>query len=252
MSETELQCPYCAQIAIERKGICPRHLLAPIDERVLEEVEKRKQTIIRQYVVQSIPPTVETVPEHISERTYLRVQSMKEQLKLRTFDEVLEYLAKELAFRYDPEKTLETRRPLIITGPPETGKTMLCKSLIENFEKVFVVDVSDEYRDLKLVHSGELFGDVWRRENRFRIIPHSNPIFSKFEMDYVFGYLVAKMKEPESPMIEFCFVIEDAVRFSDNQAMRSFISESRKFVRKTIVISQDLRAFEGMGEAIKP
>lgn len=247
----------CSTISEERRGICPVHLLAPIDQETVEEIEKRKQSVIRRYVIQHDTPSslnVETVPEQISERTFQNIQGMKEQLGAKTFDDVVRMLTREMAFRKDPEKSMESRRPLIITGPPETGKTILCKRLIEKVEKVFVVDVSDEYKDLKLVGSGDLFGDIWAREKRFRFIPNQNPMFSKFEMEIIFGYLVAKMKENReaSAMQDFVFVIEDAVRFSENQPIRSFISESRKFVRKTIVISQDSGPYSGFGEMLKP
>jgi len=251
-SSKEISCPVCAAISRDRKGFCPTHLLAPVDRQTMEDAEKRSQSLIRRYVIQSSIPKNKDTPEIVSEKTYLRIQGMKGQLNMKSFDDVLDYLGKELAFRADPDRTIRTRRPLIITGPPETGKTLLAKKLIKKFKKVFVVDVSNEYKDLKMVHSGELFGDIWRKQKRIRIVPNPNPILSRFEMDYLFGYLVAKMKEPNSPMKDFCFVIEDAVRFSDNQAIKSFIGESRKFVRKTIIICQDIRAYEGMGEVIKP
>ncbi len=251
-TSTELSFPTCTMISRDRRGVCPIHLLAPVDRQTMEDAEKRSQSPIRRYVIQSSVPTNQDTPEIVSEKTYLRIQGMKDQLNMKTFDDVLDYLSKELAFRSDPDRTIRTRRPLIITGHPETGKTLLAKKFITKFKKVFVVDMSDEYTDLKMVHSGELFGDIWRKQNRIRIITNPNPILSRFEMDYLFGYLVAKMKEPNSSMKDFCFVIEDAVRFSDNQAIKSFIGESRKFIRKTIIICQDIRAYEGMGELIKP
>ncbi|MFQ6011502.1 MAG: hypothetical protein ACE5KG_04950 [Nitrososphaerales archaeon] len=251
-SSKEISCPICAKISKDRKGVCPTHLLAPVDRQTMEEAEKRSHSLIKRYIIQSSRPLLRDIPEVVSEKAFLSIQGMKEQLNMKTFDDVLDYLGKELAFRADPDRTLQTRRPLIITGPPETGKTLLAKKLLKRFDKVFVVDVSNEYSGLKMVHSGELFGDIWRKEKGIRIVPNPNPILSRFEMDYLFGYLVAKMKEPDSPMRQFCFVIEDAVRFSDNQAIKSFIGESRKFVRKTIIICQDIRAYEGMGEVIKP
>lgn len=200
----------------------------------------------------SQPDAIETVTEEVTEHSWDRMQEMKVELGKKNFDEVIEILSKELVYRRDPIKLLDTAIPLIITGQPASGKTVTCKRLLQNFEKVFIVDVSHEYDGYDVVNIGDLLGNVWSNKAKFRIFPPDNPLYSSLEMDLTFGILLGKIKEVDSPMKEFVFVIEDAVRFTHLQNIRSFVAESRKFVRKTIVVCQDPRAYEGMGQLLKP
>jgi len=250
-------CTVCLEIAKgERNGVCLSHGLLRFDDgdikRFAQDAEKKSQSVARRYVIRSFEPKVDTIPEEVSEKTYLRIQSMKEQLGVRSLEHVVDYLVKEMAFRHDPAKAIQSHTPLIITGPPASGKTTLCKSILKNFEKIFIVDVSHEYDGLDIVNTGDLLGNVWQSKTKFRVYPADNPLYSNMEMNFTFGILLGKMKEPNSPLKDFVFVIEDAVRFSDIQSVRSFIAESRKFIRKCIVVCQDPRAYEGFGEVLKP
>jgi hypothetical protein len=196
---------------------------------------------------------VEVVSEEITERSYGKIQQLKDSLDVKTMDDLVNVLVKEYGFRGNPDKMIEGPVPLIITGPPLSGKTKLAKRLVEKFEKVFVLDVKNEYSDLKLLpHQGELYGDIWRRETRFRWIPDSNPFISKYTLPPLFGTLTQTMRNPDSGMKDFCFVFEDAIRLAELIEFQSFLSESRAFIRKSIVITQRLAAFEGMGQTVKP
>ena len=250
-------CRTCVEIASgEREGICLIHGLMRLrDEEIktfVKDAERRAQTVVKRYVVQAFQPKSETVGEEISERTYLQIQSMKDQLGAKSLDQVVQRLVTEMAFRYDPAKSLENRRPLIVVGPPESGKTRLVKSFLNRYDRVFVVDVSHEYDGYDTVNTGDVLGNVWSTKKKFRLFPADNPLYSDLEMSMTFGILLGKMKEPDSPLKDYVIVIEDAVRFTHVQSIRSFIAESRKFIRKCIVVCQDPRAFEGMGEILKP
>ena len=243
----------CETIRVTRKGICEVHHMAPVTSDVLEEIRRRQQSVIRRYLVGVAPQpdAVETLAEEVSEKGYSKIQELKSRLGLGNIEQVIDFLAKEMSFRGDPERSLAKRTPLIVVGPPASGKTILTKKLITHFEKVFVVDVSHEYDDLELVNIGSVLGNVWEEKSRFRVWPSDNPMYSKLELEMTFGILTGKMKEPNSPLAPFCFVLEDAVRFANIETVRAFIAESRKFLRKVIVVCQDPKAYEGLGEVVK-
>lgn len=257
METVQEECKRCMSVARGIDAFCPVHGTVRLPKEKLQSIaadlDRRKENEVRKFILETVPQSVVTVPEQITERDWNRIQSIKEQFGFKTFGEVVEHLTKESAYRYDPTKSLESSRPLLVIGPPESGKTIFTKGFIKNYEKVFVVDVSKEYTDFKLVNIGDLFGNtIWQTDKRFRYIPEDNQIFSDMQMHYLFAILLGKMKEENSPMKDFCLVIEDAVRFSTIQSIRSFIAESRKFVKKVIVVCQDAKAYEGLGEVLKP
>ena len=249
-------CLTCLAIAEGKGGMCTAHGVVRVDpDTVIEierEMQRKKELVVRRYVIEAINPVTITEQVPITESNYKRIQSLMEQHGFKSFDPVIEWLAKEAEYRYNPEKAFETRRPMIIIGPPECGKTRFVKAWLPKFEKVFVIDVSKEYDDFDVVNAGDLMGDVWLNKKRFRLFPPDNPIYSDLLMQFTIGTLLEKMKEPNTPLKDFVFVFEDAVRFANNQSVRSFIAESRKFIRKTIVVCQDPKAFEGMGDVIRP
>ena len=245
-------CEDCTRIFETGHGFCLRHGYLKLNDEELREARRRSETVVRRYALTPIQPRTETMPEPISEANFLRLQDLKAQLDKKDMDGVVDHLVTEAAYRLDPVKTVENRRPLLVVGPPESGKTRLIRTqLLPLFEKVFVVDVSHEYEDLELVSTGDVLGNAWTTKPRFRLYPADNPLYSDLEMSMTFGILLGKMKEPDSPLKDYVVVFEDAVRFAHVQSIRSFIAESRKFLRKVIVACQDPHAFEGLGEMLK-
>lgn len=55
-------------ISRDRRGVCPIHLLAPVDRQTMEDAEKRSQSLIRRYVIQSSVPINQDTPEIVSEK----------------------------------------------------------------------------------------------------------------------------------------------------------------------------------------
>ena len=250
-------CQTCIDVVAGKiAGACMMHGVVRLEQEkmrmLIDGVEKESQRVVKKYMMQSLEQKVTTTPEEISEKTFMRIQSMKEQLHVRTFDGVVDILTKEMAFRYDPMKSLETNTPMLVIGPPQSGKTMFTKEFIKNYPKVCVIEVAKEYSDLEIVSVGDLLGNVWQTKEKFRVIPSANPLYSELEMNMTFGILHAKMQEENSPLRDFCFVIEDAIRYATILSVRSFIGESRKWIKKCIVVCQDPRAYEGLGEVYKP
>jgi hypothetical protein len=51
---------------------------------------------------------------------------------------------------------------------------------------------------------------------------------------------------------DWLLVIEEGHRFSQDQGLRAFLIEARKFTRKLILVTTDWRLYEGIGKVFKP
>jgi len=245
----------CEEIKEGKPGGCILHYLVRLDDsigdRYLKELERRAETVLKTFVLKIVGKE-EEFAEPISEPTWERLQALKQSLGLRSLDQIFDYVHEYVSQRYDPDRIFKTTNPLLIIGPPGSGKTRLVKKILPSFEKVMVVDTGREYEDLPIVNEGPIFGDIWTKQPRFRYFPPDNPLYSDLALQYLFGFLTGRMKDPENPLKEYVFILEDAVRLASISAVRAFISESRKFVRKVIVVCQDPRAFEGLGDVMRP
>lgn len=151
------------------------------------------------------------------------------------------------------QQVMETGVPTILTGMPGSGKTYFTKQLVELIPgPALVVDVNDEYGDLANVQTislGEFFGINFMKETRkLVLVPNSNIEVSRKELDLITGHLF----QFQHSLADWVIVFEEAHRFVENASLRSFVAESRKFTRKTILISPQEEGFVGLGELFRP
>ena len=143
-------------------------------------------------------------------------------------------------------------KPVVLTGNPGSGKTTFVKSLMQEVtHPIFVLDVADEYNDLKRVDLGKFFNINWSKaDGKYRFVPHPNVTISKAEANTIFSHL--NLIKQNGSLKDWFIVIEEGHRFSDDTNFRSLIIEARKFIKKLLVISTDWKAFEGMAGIVKP
>lgn len=254
-------CEACSMV-LQQGGFCPTHLTyRPEQEEyatLKEQAEKRAKQIVRRYILKPQNPTIEQVEVEITKDSYSRIQAIMDRFNHSTFDETIGYLGREAAQRYDPMATTENNIPLVVTGPAGTGKTYmvshLLKRAIDKWPKVFIIDPTeyrsehDQYGGFEKADFGMCLGsDIWKEKERFRYTPDPNPLISEDLTNILFKFLLAKTE-----VKDFVIVMEDAVRYAHLPSARTFVAESRKFVRKCIVVCQDPKLFEGMGEQLKP
>ena len=155
----------------------------------------------------------------------------------------------------DKIAVLKDSRPCVITGQPGSGKTTFARSVIESSDyPSFTLDVHDEYSGRQL-DLGAFFSLDWNiskfnseETNRLRFVPHVNVEVSKAEADSIFRHL----NMIKSSLKNWIVIIEEGHRFSDNPSLKALLIESRKFVRKLVIVSTPWQPWQGLAQIIRP
>ena len=140
---------------------------------------------------------------------------------------------------------MENTSPALLTGLPGSGKTTFIRDVLipDLVPPVLVVDVHNEYDSLKRISLGDFFGVDFSQENRkMRLVPSANVDVSKSEADTIFRHLIMFQRQ----LNRWVIVIEEGHRFSANPSLKSFLAESRKFVRKVLIVAHQARPFTGL------
>ena len=192
-------------------------------------------------------------------QTREKLKALKKELGFRTYDALLNYFALEISkgeiiAPADYSIIFEKfgSRPVIITGESGSGKTTTVKELLSHWSgNVFMLDVSNEYSDLKRFDLGRFFSLDWEKENqRVRFVPNSNVEISKAEAATVFSHL--NFVKNSMAVKNWVISIEEAHRFSSDANLRALLIEARKFTRKIILITTDWRVYQGIAPVFRP
>ena len=193
----------------------------------------------------------------ISLQNYGELGKLKERLNIRSRDAVLSVVLSEYLNRTEefpeatPELVMKDAVPVILTGIPGSGKTSFLRgTLVPRINStVFCLDVHNEYPNLEKINLGEFFSLNFKRVSgkKFRLVSSSNVDLSKSEADSIFRHLIMFQKE----LAHWSIIVEEGHRFADSPFLRSLIAESRKFMRKFIVVSHQIEPYEGLGRILK-
>jgi Cdc6-like AAA superfamily ATPase len=185
------------------------------------------------------------------------MKELKRKIGFRSYNALLTFLIETVNREgvmppASKQSIFKDSKPVVLTGNPGSGKTTFAKSLMQEVTcPIFVLDVADEYNDLKRVDLGKFFNINWSKaDGKYRFVPHPNVTISKAEANTIFSHL--NLIKQNGSLKEWLIVIEEGHRFSDDTNFRSLIIEARKFIKKLLVISTDWKAFEGMAETVKP
>lgn len=154
-------------------------------------------------------------------------------------------------------------RPVCLSGPSGSGKSLFLKSVLPNMSgPLFLVDLADEHRGLKKVGVGEFFEIKWARsddQTRLKFVPSANLDVSKGELRTIFSHLnMVKMEGhrperfPSGVLANWTIILEEAHRLANESTFRNFLSESRKFTRKILVVASDPSLYGSICRLVKP
>lgn len=195
----------------------------------------------------------------ISPELLQKIKHLKKELGFSTYNALLNYAVLELTSEglippaeYESVFVKLGTRPALITGRSGDGKTTVVKELLSQFQgNVFLLDVNDEYKDLRQLDLGEFFGLKWGKpDQRVRFVSHANTEISKAEAATIFSHLNYVKNGGE--LKDWTIVIEEAHRFSADVNLRALLIEARKFVRKLLLVTTDWRVYEGIARVFKP
>jgi energy-coupling factor transporter ATP-binding protein EcfA2 len=193
-----------------------------------------------------------------------KLRDLKKEVGFRSYDALLNYSAIALrdlhrdSIEYatfdDVFVKLETK-PVIITGLSGSGKSTAARDLITRLPaeiNLLVIDSSgSDYPDLKQLDFGAVFALHWgkRQGERLRYCPDPNRDIAKLLVNQIVGRLFTVM--PSGDLKDWVFIVDEASRYRDGP-LKDFVIESRKWVRKTIVITTSWKDYEEVGKVFRP
>ena len=195
----------------------------------------------------------------LDKRLREKLKVLKKEMGFRTYDGLVQFMVLEISrgalippASYEKIMTRDETRPCIITAESGGGKTTTVKGMIERWTgNAFVLDVSDEYKDLKQIDLGEFFSLKWERpDQRVRFVPNPNVMISQAEAATIFSHL--NFVKNSGLLKGWVIVIEEGHRFSNDVNLRALLIEARKFVRKLIIVTTDWKVYEGIARTYKP
>lgn len=190
-----------------------------------------------------------------------RLKILKKAMKFKTIQELVGYLIlmaeekKVLAVaNYVNIFKATENRPCIITGPSGCGKTTAVKKLIQEADGdkycLFIIDVSNEYTDIKKIGLGDFFSLDFEKNKQVRFVPNGNVEISKAEAAAIFSHL--NFLKTSGQLRNLVLIIEEAHRFNADVNLRSLLIEARKFIRKLILVTTDWSVYEGIAPVFRP
>jgi energy-coupling factor transporter ATP-binding protein EcfA2 len=201
---------------------------------------------------------------YMTRETRDKLKVLKKELGFRSYDALINHSAialqeihrdvMEPATFNEIFLNLDTR-PVILTGLSGSGKSTTARNLLAQLPpelNVFVIDSSGtDYPELRSLDFGQVFAHNWGRGKgeRLRYRPDPNRDVAKLLVNQVVGRLFTVM--PSGELKDWVVIVDEANRYRDT-SLKDFVIESRKWVRKTIVITTAWKDFEEVGRVFKP
>lgn len=196
-------------------------------------------------------------------KTNSRLEALMFGLGIKTKSRAVERLLDEFA-KENPEileakiatlsNVLDESAPVCIFGKPGSGKSWTLRKLVleasEQKISVILVDIANEYLDVgRKMTTGSSISRRFR-QGIYRIVAEKEPRTRQFSIQRLFEHLTdlafrGKLKD-------FFVAIDEGNELKEIKEVYDFLIESRKFLRKAVIVSADPRPFASICVAMRP
>jgi hypothetical protein len=140
---------------------------------------------------------------------------------------------------------MDSRVPVILTGKPLSGKTTFVKEKLLpslNGTPVLLLDVKNEYQKLRPVGFDIFSLDFENFNEHVRFIPNKQSMVAESEV----GSLFANLEMKREVLLKWTIIVEEGQAFRNVPPFVKFLYCSRHMVRKMIVLTPQIDAFQGL------
>jgi len=185
------------------------------------------------------------------------LRKLQSETGLHSYNETQTFLVesyvrtKQLALPISTELLFADDRPALLTSGSGTGKTLWTKTrLLPNLKSpTLIIDLAGEYSHVRKIGLPDLFSLKFEKttdSTRLRFVPSNSSILADAELGMLFDRLnVVKQQTfkpdhvPSGSLQRWVLVAEEGHRLLRSPAFMDFVSESRKYLRKILVISNN-------------
>lgn len=175
-----------------------------------------------------------------------KLLSLRDQMGFRNVANVVRFLLSERSIKAaSAEKIMEKRVPVVVTGKPLAGKTYFIRNRILAQLKAFpvlVIDTWDEYKEIRQMSYEVHAIDFRNFKGHVRFVPTKRTDIAEREVERLFEDLDMKRDE----LSRWVLIVEEAHAYRNLPPFMKFLYGSRRIVRKMIVVTPQLDAFEGL------
>ncbi len=107
---------------------------------------------------------------------------------------------------------------------------------------IIVIDVANEHIEIAKKISAISASTRRFRKGIFRIVPSQDPRFRQLELSRLFEHLL--ILASKAKMHNFAVLIDEGNELVDIKELKDFLIESRKYLRKVVIVSADPTPYE--------
>jgi Cdc6-like AAA superfamily ATPase len=213
--------------------------------------------------VQGAPSIVERVSDFrkdikVSPEMNQRLESLMFALGIKTKSKALEKLLDEFGKENSDliqskvatlDNVLSELAPICIYGKPGAGKSFTLRKLVSEAAtqqmSVILIDVGNEHSEIS-PRKISATSAIARRfgQGIYRIVPDRDPRQRQFSIQRLFEHL--NMLAFRGRLKQFFIAIDEGNELKEVKEVYDFLIESRKYVRKAVIISADPAPFDAI------
>lgn len=199
------------------------------------------------------------IPEELNDR----IESLSSALGIKTKSKTVEFLLDDLAKKNPTlvdskvatfSNVMNEEAPVVIYGLPGSGKSFTLRRLVleatQSGMSSIVIDIANEHLDLGRKISAASAVTRRFKQGIYRIVPEKDPRTRQFSIQRVFDHLTTLAFRGR--LREFFVAIDEGYEIKEIKELYNFLIESRKFVRKAIVVSADPEPYSKICVSMRP